>query len=354
VDAQEGTLTSTGSPAQPAESRAEAFDLITMGRSGVDMYPLQVGLGLEDVRSFGKFLGGTAVNVAVAAAALGHRAACVTGVGDDPFGRFVRRELRALSVSDQFVAVVPGVKTPLAFCEIFPPDNFPLYFYRAPTAPDLRLSPDDMPVADVAAARIFWVTLTGLSAEPSRAAHRTALAARGRRAFTVVDLDYRPMFWESEADARVAAQTLLAEATVAIGNREECRIAVGETEPERAADALLEMGLDVAVVKQGPLGTLAKTRHERVEVPPTRVATLNGLGAGDAFGGAFCHGLLSGWPLERAIRAASIAGAIVASRLECATAMPREHEIMALLGPEANPADARTVRSTASTLGVEL
>jgi 5-dehydro-2-deoxygluconokinase len=157
------------------------------------------------------------------------------------------------------------------------------------------------------------------------------LQARGRREFTVVDLDYREMFWKNEGEARLAAHELLGSATAAIGNREECRVAVGETDPERAADALLDLGLDMAVVKQGPAGTLAKTRSERIEIPPTRVATLNGLGAGDAFGGAFCHGLLSGWSLDRTIRAASIAGAIVASRLECATAMPREHEILALL-----------------------
>jgi 5-dehydro-2-deoxygluconokinase len=307
-----------------------------MGRSGVDMYPLQTGLGLEDVQRFGKFLGGTAVNVAVAGAALGHSAAIITGVGADPFGTFIRRELRSMSVSDEFVTVVPGLNTPLAFCEIFPPDNFPLYFYREPVAPDLMLTPGDVPDA-VAAARIFWVTLTGMSAEPSREAHRTALDRRARRPVTVVDLDYRPMFWSTEAEATAAAEELLTSATIAIGNREECRIAVGETEPERAADALLDRGLDIAVVKQGPAGTLAKTRTERVEVPPTRVATLNGLGAGDAFGGAFCHGLLSGWSLERSIRAASIAGAIVASRLECATAMPHEHEILALLGADGAP-----------------
>jgi 5-dehydro-2-deoxygluconokinase len=316
------------------------FDLITIGRSGVDIYPLQAGVGLEDVQTFGKFLGGSPTNVAVAAAALGHSAAVLTGVGDDPFGRFVRREMRRLSVSDEFVAVVPQYKTPVTFCEIFPPDNFPLYFYRDPSAPDLNITPEDVPYSAVEQARILWVSLTGMSQEPSTAAHRSALAARDRRQYTIVDLDYRPMFWRDPADASAAARELLAGCTVAIGNREECEIAVGETEPERAADALLEAGVEIAVVKQGPKGTLAKTRTERVEVPATRVATLNGLGAGDAFGGSLCHGLLSGWSLERSVRAASIAGAIVASRLECSTAMPAEHEIVAVLATQPSSEEA--------------
>jgi 5-dehydro-2-deoxygluconokinase len=318
------------------------YDVLTVGRSGVDIYPLQTGIGLEDVETFGKFLGGSATNVAVAAAALGHSAAVVTGVGEDPFGRFVRREMVRLGVSDEFAAIVPTFKTPVTFCEIFPPDDFPLYFYREPSAPDLNITPEDIPDDAVRTARIFWTTLTGMSHEPSRSAHASALATRARRGTAILDLDYRAMFWEREADATAAAQESLAGAHVAIGNREECRIAVGETDPERAADALLAAGLDLAIVKQGPLGTLAKTADERVVVPPTPVQTLNGLGAGDAFGGSICHGLLKGWSLERTVRAASIAGAIVASRLECSTAMPKEGEILALLDPGAPAPDTET------------
>jgi 5-dehydro-2-deoxygluconokinase len=123
----------------------------------------------------------------------------------------------------------------------------------------------------------------------------------------------------------------LGQFTVAVGNRQECEVAVGETDPDRAADALLEAGVEIAVVKQGPQGTLAKTRHERVVVPPIPIDVVNGLGAGDAFGGTLCHGLLSGWSLERTIAGASAAGAIVASRLECSTAMPSAEEVEAVL-----------------------
>jgi 5-dehydro-2-deoxygluconokinase len=172
-----------------------------------------------------------------------------------------------------------------------------------------------------------------MSADPSRQAHLAAWRERGRRPLTILDLDYRPMFWKSEADATRNAEVALNHCSVAIGNMEECRVAVGETDPERAARALLERGVDLAVVKQGPRGVLAMTADERVEVPAVKVQILNGLGAGDAFGGAVCHGLLSGWSLDKVLRFGNGAGALVASRLECSTAMPTEDEVWDLLSP---------------------
>jgi 5-dehydro-2-deoxygluconokinase len=306
-------------------------EVVTIGRSGVDIYPLQTGVGLEDVETFGKFLGGSPTNVAIAAARLGHSAAVLTGVGDDSFGRFVRREMVRLGVTDDFVITSPDFATPVTFCEIFPPDNFPLYFYRQPSAPDMQLTVTDMPLDVIQAAKLFWMSVTGLSQEPSRSAHHAALAARDLAPNTVLDLDYRPMFWSSATEATEQVRKCLGQFTVAVGNRQECEVAVGETEPDRAADALLEAGVEIAIVKQGPKGTLAKTRDERVVVAPFPIDVVNGLGAGDAFGGTVCHGLLSGWSLQRIIAGASAAGAIVASRLECSTAMPTAEEVEAVL-----------------------
>lgn len=307
------------------------YDVLTMGRVGVDLYPLQDGVGLEDVETFGKYLGGSAANVAVAAARHGRRAALVSGTGDDPFGRYVHRELRRLGVADDFVALFQELPTPVTFCEIFPPDDFPIYFYRKPKAPDLALTADALDLEAIAAARVFWATVTGLSEEPSRGAHHRAWQARGRRGFTVLDLDYRAVFWRSAEEATAEIERALPHVTVAVGNREECEVAVGETDPLRAADALLERGVELAVVKQGPKGVLAKTATETVEVPPFPVRVVNGLGAGDGFGGALCHGLLEGWGLERILSFANVAGAIVASRRECSTAMPTTVEVDALL-----------------------
>ncbi|HEV7813382.1 MAG TPA: 5-dehydro-2-deoxygluconokinase [Leifsonia sp.] len=307
------------------------LDVLTIGRSGVDLYPLLDNVPLEDVETFGRFLGGSATNVAVAAARHGRDAAIITRTGEDPFGRFVHRELQRLGVDNRFVGAVPGLNTPITFCEIFPPDDFPLYFYRQPIAPDLVIRSSELDLAAIGDARIYWATVTGLSQEPSRSAHFAAWEARGRTPLTVLDLDYRPMFWSDAAAAREQVSRALDRVTVAVGNREECEIAVGETDPDRAADALLDRGLELAIVKQGPRGVLAKTRSETVEVPPFPVQVVNGLGAGDGFGGALCHGLLAGWPLERILRFANVAGAIVASRRECSTAMPTTAEVEALL-----------------------
>ncbi|MDP9844548.1 5-dehydro-2-deoxygluconokinase [Streptosporangium lutulentum] len=308
-----------------------AYDLVAMGRVGVDIYPLDSGVGLEDVERFGKFLGGSATNVTVAAARYGHRSAIITRTGRDPFGRYVHRALRDFGVDDTFVTEVDGPPTPVTFCEIFPPDDFPLYFYRYPTAPDLMIEAEELPLDAIREASVYWATVTGLSQQPSRTAHFAAWEARGRRSHTVLDLDYRPMFWPDRDEAAVQVGRALDHVTVAVGNREECEVAVGETEPQRAADALLERGVELAIVKQGPKGVLAVTADERVEVPPFPVTVVNGLGAGDAFGGALVHGLRSGWDLHLILRFANVAGAIVASKLECSSAMPYEAEVEAVL-----------------------
>ena len=313
-----------------------AYDLLAIGRTGVDIYPLQHGVGLEDVDTFQKFLGGSATNVAVAAARHDRRVSLVTKVGPDAFGRYVRREAERLGIDPVHISALEGEPgrvppTPVTLCEVHPPDDFPLTFYRFPTAPDLMVEPTDAILEDVRSARVHWSTVTGLSQEPSRATHFALWEARGRRQHTVLDLDYRPMFWDSADEAREQVGRALEHVTVAVGNREECEVAVGETDPQRAADALLERGLELAVVKQGPRGVLAATRDERVEVAPFPVEVVNGLGAGDAFGGALVHGLLSGWDLRRTIAFANVAGAIVAGRLECSTAMPTTAEVEAAL-----------------------
>ncbi|MCL3818166.1 5-dehydro-2-deoxygluconokinase [Aeromicrobium wangtongii] len=308
-----------------------AHELITMGRVGVDIYPEQVGVGLEDVTSFAKFLGGSATNVAVAASRLGRRSAVVTRTGDDPFGRFVHTALGGFGVDDTFVSAVDGLPTPVTFCEIFPPDDFPLYFYREPKAPDLTIRVDDLDLDAIRAADVFWVTVTGLSQEPSREATLAALEARGRKAGTVLDLDYRPMFWESAELATAQVRAALPYVTVAVGNREEAKVAVGETDPPAAAKALRSAGVELAIIKQGPGGVLGVRGDESVVVPPVPVDVVNGLGAGDAFGGALVHGLLSGWDLTRVLSFANAAGAYVAGQLSCSDAMPTVDQVDAVL-----------------------
>jgi 5-dehydro-2-deoxygluconokinase len=309
----------------------DPYEVLTMGRIGVDVYPLQIGVGLEQVESFGKYLGGTATNVAVAAARYGRRSAVITRTGDDPFGRYLHDALRGFGVDDRYVTAVAGLPTPVTFCEIFPPDHFPLYFYRQPKAPDLEIRPDELDLDAIRAADVFWVTGTGLCDEPSRSATMAALEARAKSGITVLDLDYRPMFWPDAQTAHETIAAALPHVTVAVGNLDECEIAVGEREPRSAAKAIRAAGVELAVVKQGPAGVLGDGGAEVVVVPPVEVEVVNGIGAGDAFGGALCHGLLAGWGIERVLQYANAAGAIVASRLACADAMPTADEVDALI-----------------------
>jgi 5-dehydro-2-deoxygluconokinase len=309
----------------------EPYDVLTMGRVGVDLYPEQSGVPLAEVRTFAKSLGGTATNVAVAAARYGHRTAVITKVGDDGFGPYVRRALRGFGVDDRYVETDPTLRTPVVFCELFPPDSFPLLFYREPKAPDMNLTPEDLDLEAVRSARIFWTTGTGLSDQPSRSATLAALEARGRADVTVHDLDYRAMFWSSPEEAGDQQRRALGLATVAVGNLEEASVAVGDGEPDELADRLLALGLTIAVVKMGSDGVLVAWEGGRERVPPVRVEVVNGLGAGDAFGGALCHGLLEEWDVVRTIRFANAAGAYVASQLACADAMPNESTVLELM-----------------------
>jgi 5-dehydro-2-deoxygluconokinase len=263
----------------------EVFDAITMGRVSVDLYPEQIGVPLARVRTFAKSLGGSPTNVAVAAARLGARTAAITRVGDDPFGEYVRQALEEFGVDNRWVGTDPDLRTPLAFCEIHPPDNFPLFFYREPKAPDLNLARPDLDLEAIHSARLLWTTGTGLSAEPSRSATLIALEARintPHGGITIHDLDHRPVFWSDPEEARKWARQALAHATVAVGNQDEVEVAVGTRDPHEASQALLDLGVGLAIVKRGPEGVLARTHAGVIEVEPIHLRVKNGLGAGDA------------------------------------------------------------------------
>ena len=306
------------------------LEIITMGRVSVDLYPEQIGVPLAEVTTFAKSLGGSATNVAVAAARLGRPSAVITKVGDDGFGPYIRAALEEFGVDARWVGTDPELRTPLAFCEIHPPDDFPLLFYREPKAPDMNLTVEDLDFDAISAAPLFWMTGTGLSDEPSRTATLAALEHRPS-GITVFDLDYRPTLWGSEEEAAHCYREALRHATVAVGNQTEVGVAVGTGDPFEASQALLDLGIELAIVKRGPDGVLARTKDGVAEAPPIQVEVVNGLGAGDAFGGALCHALLSGWDAERTIRYANAAGAIVASRLACADDMPTREEVEKLL-----------------------
>jgi 5-dehydro-2-deoxygluconokinase len=307
------------------------LELLTVGRISIDLYCDQIGAGWDEARSFMKAVGGSPTNVAIAAARLGHRAAVYTKVGGDPFGQVALGELRDFEVDVRYVGVEGALVTPLAFAVLDPPADPQLLFRREPPAPDLQLRPGEVPLEAARDIPLLWISGGALSAEPSASTVEAMLAARGRKEHTILDLDYRPSFWPSHKAASARIGAAVSHATVAVGNREECEVAVGSADPHTAADRLLDRGVELAIVKLGADGVLLATASDRRLIEPPAIDVMCGLGAGDAFGGALCHGLLCGWPPERAVRFANAAGGIVASRLLCSQAMPYEHEVADLL-----------------------
>lgn len=309
-----------------------SLDLLSIGRVSVDLYAEQPGVTMSDVTTFRKSIGGTATNVAVATARYGHAVALATRVGDDQFGRYVADALRnTFNVDPRFVATHPTLKTPLAFAELDPPEDPTIIFYREPAAPDMEIETTPQLLDAVDTARILWIPASRFAFDRSCTTVTELLQRRNRKHHTVLDLDWRPMFWDNEEQARAAISPMLDHVTIAIGNRKECEVAVGTDDPDEAADRMLDRGLDAAIVKLGGDGVMVATPQLRERLSPYPVGVVCGLGSGDAFGGAFCHGLLEGWSLPDTVRYGNAAGAIVAGRMMCADDMPTGPEVDAFL-----------------------
>ena len=222
----------------------------------------------------------------------------------------------------------PELRTPLAFADLEHPDEPRTSFYRQPKAPDMNITSAEVDKEVVTAVPVLWFTTSCLSDDPSRTTIHDLLTWRARRTHTVIDLDWRPQFWPDPATATAELDQVLDQVTMAIGNRAECEVAVGESDPDRAADALLARGLDAAIVKMGSDGVLVATADgTRERVAPSRSRWCVAWEQGMLSAARSAHGLLSGWDLVRCARAGNAAGAIVASRLMCADDMPFVEEI---------------------------
>jgi 5-dehydro-2-deoxygluconokinase len=307
------------------------LDLLTIGRISVDLYGEDEGHGLADPQHFQKSVGGSPTNVAIGAARYGHSTDIATGVGNDALGNFIISELKKFKVGTEFVIRGEG-KTPIVVAGIKDPDNPEFVFYRDKQAPDTQLHVNSELLSAAKSAKYFWFTGSTLSQEPLASTVKTLLKERSND--VIFDLDYRPVFWATESDAHREINAALRSASIAIGNLEECAVATGLERglPANAyADALLALGISLAIVKGGANGVLVAHSNSRVEIPGLRVKTKCGLGAGDAFGAAVVHGLLSGWSPEETVKFANAAGAYVASQLMCSDAMPTESQVRALL-----------------------
>ena len=298
------------------------LDLITVGRISVDLFAEQINTSFSEPQTFHKSIGGSPTNVAVAAAKLGHKSAIITKVGVDPLGHYVVKKLQEFGVNTDFVKVAESGLTPVVLASQDPPEDPKIIFHRQPNAPDTQLTTTDIDSATLQAAKIFWVSACALSNGETAKSAITWLKERARKQESIIDLDYRPSFWPNVEAARAAAQEAISHCTIAIGNIAECQVALGISDPQAAADDLLNRGVRLAIVKMGGDGVLLATTDERIVIEPLSIKLVCGLGAGDAFGGALVHGLLSGWGLQEIGDFANAAGAYLASELMCADAMP--------------------------------
>lgn len=298
------------------------LDLLTVGRISVDLFSEQINTSFSQPQTFQKSIGGSPTNVAVAAAKLGHKSAIVTKVGVDPLGEFVVNKLKSFGVDTSFVKVAESGLTPVVLASQDPPEDPKIIFHRQPSAPDTQLVVSDIDDQTLKAAKNFWVSACALSHGTTAESIFHWLEVRGRAKETIIDLDYRPSFWKSRDEARVAAQRAISHCTIAIGNIAECEVALGISDPKKAADDLLSRGISLAIVKMGGEGVLLATKDQSHVIKPLPIKLVCGLGSGDAFGGALIHGLMSGWELEKIGLFANGAGAYLASELMCADAMP--------------------------------
>jgi len=294
------------------------IEAAVLGRVGIDLYPDELRTPLRDVRHYTRYVGGFAGNISTGLARLGVRTGIVSRVGNDGHGEFVRAFLEGEGIDCRFLRVDPEWGTPPTFCEIWPPDDFPLTFYRKPTAPDWQLSPGDFDHGEVASAPVLFATGTGLAQSPSRETTLEALLAH-RGGTTVFDLDWRPPLWDEPAAYRELALQAAALADVVVGNREEVAAAGG-------VETLLEVAPTV-VLKRGGDGAVLYDDGEVVDVPGVPVNVVNGLGAGDAFAAALGYAIVRGLGLRAGVELGNRAGAFVAQRVPCSEAMPQLADI---------------------------
>ena len=319
---------------------APVLDVITIGRSSVDLYGQQVGGRLEDMASFSKAVGGCPTNIAIGTARLGLRSGVITRVGDEHMGRFIREYLVREGVDVRGVKTDPQRLTSLVVLGIRDDKTFPLLFYRTDCA-DGALDETDIDESYIASARAVVVTGTHFSRPNSAAAQKKAIAiarAHGRR--VVFDVDYRPNLWglaghgAGEAryiksdDVTAHIRPILADCDLIVGTEEELMIAGGAEEPLAAVRAVRAVSKATIVMKRGPMGcvvfpgAIPDDIEDGVKGPGFPVEVYNVLGAGDAFMSGFLRGWLRDDPLELCCTYANAAGAFAVSRLLCSVEYP--------------------------------
>jgi 5-dehydro-2-deoxygluconokinase len=329
---------------------APRLDVITIGRSSVDLYGQQVGGRLEDMGSFAKSVGGSPTNMAIGAARLGLKVGLITRVGDEQMGRFIREQLEREGVVTDGVIADSKRLTALVILGVRDDRTFPHIFYRADCA-DMALSEDDIDAAYIASAGAIVVTGTHFSTPTVEAASRKAMrAAKAAGRQIIFDVDYRPNLWglagHAAGETRYIASpavterlaSVVADCDLVVGTEEELMIAGGTASPLDAVRRLRELTSATIVLKQGPMGCVVFTGKiparlkDGVRGRGFPVDVYNTLGAGDAFMAGFLRGWLRGEPIETTCAWANACGAIAVSRLLCSPEYPTFDELQYFLG----------------------
>ena len=325
------------------------FDIVTLGRSSVDLYGQQIGGRLEDVSSFAKYVGGCPTNIAVGTAKLGLKSALLTGVGDDHMGRFISEELDRNGVSLDGVKIDPERLTALVLLGVRDRDSFPLIFYRENCA-DMALTEDDVNPELIQSSAALLISGTHLSTPSTFAASMKAVSLAkeaGRK--VVFDIDYRPVLWGltskeagenrfvADQDVTDRLQKVAGACDLIVGTEEEFHILGGNTDTLECLKTVRGISTAELVCKLGPDGCvvfkdeIGDDLHAGVKGPGFRVEVFNVLGAGDGFLSGYLSGWLRDMPTEECCRRANACGAIVVSRHGCAPAMPTEYELEVFL-----------------------
>jgi 5-dehydro-2-deoxygluconokinase len=325
----------------------KAYDILTMGRSSIDLYANEVGAPFVEIKSFAAYVGGCPTNISVGTRRLGLRSAVLTAVGEDPVGDFILHFLEKEGVETRFIPRKPGHRTSAVLLGIEPPDRFPLVYYRDNCA-DIELTIDDVLAAPVTESRALLISGTGLSKEPSRSA--TIFAAEQAKAAggtVILDIDFRPDQWHDPRAFGVVIRSVLRLVDIILGTEDEINAAVLSQREQvsiiasqisgarvagdlaAAVTTLLSYGPQALVMKRGARGSqVYLASGEVINAPGFPVEVYNVLGAGDAFASGFIYGYLHGWDWYKSARMGNACGAIVVTRHGCANFMPYEQEAL--------------------------
>jgi 5-dehydro-2-deoxygluconokinase len=320
-------------------------DVITLGRSCIDLYSQNVGSEFVDIKGFDAFVGGSPLNIAVACSRLGVNTSLLTAIGNDKVGEFVINFLKKEKVNTKCIPTKNGTRTSAAVLGIQPPDNFPLVFYRD-NAADSQVDIDDVIKAKISDYKILLISGTALNIDPSKSATFFAVEiAKKNNVKVLLDLDFRADQWYDIRSFGLMIRAIIPSVKIAIGTEEEILAATLSdsskvkiknqqiSSPEIKGDIdnsinqLLSLGLEILIVKGGENGvSIYKSNSKRQDVPGFPVKILNVLGAGDAFAGGFIYGILKGWDLYKACRMGNASGAQVVTKRGCANFMPTIEE----------------------------